>query len=80
MQSSYAEQFERDMGCTEAEWLGWLPAALGDCAWQRNGSSVVVSVAPGQLRLHSHVQQRRLFGAADARESPARQGEWGILD
>jgi hypothetical protein len=51
MQSSYAEQFERDMGCTEAEWLGWLPAALGDCAWQRNGCSVVVSVVPGQLRL-----------------------------
>lgn len=52
MQSSYAEHFERDMGATEAEWLGWLPAALGDCAWVRSGASVSVAIPPGQLALH----------------------------
>ncbi len=51
MQSSYDERFERDMGCTEAEWLHWLPAALGDCAWQRSGASLVVAIPPGQLTL-----------------------------
>lgn len=49
MQSSYAEAFERDLGCTEAEWLGWLPAALGSCAWRREGSSACVHIPPGQL-------------------------------
>ena len=27
-ESFYAERFEREMGCTEAEWLGWLPSAM----------------------------------------------------
>jgi len=34
MQSYYPECFERDMGCTEAQWLGWLPAAIGAHAWR----------------------------------------------
>lgn len=51
MQSSYAETFERDMGCTEAEWLGWLPAAIGSCNWQVTGQSALVSIAPGALQL-----------------------------
>jgi hypothetical protein len=42
MQSHYPPSFERDMGCTEAEWLGWLPAALGDQRWQREGAQVQV--------------------------------------
>ena len=28
MQDFYAERFEREMGCTEAEWLMWLPACV----------------------------------------------------
>jgi hypothetical protein len=38
MQSSYPEAFEREMGCTEAEWLGWL-------SWAR------VAVGAGSLDL-----------------------------
>ena len=34
MQSFYEERFEREMGCTEAEWLGWLPNAIGDHHWK----------------------------------------------
>lgn len=29
MQNHYAEHFDREMGCTEAEWLRWLPLAAG---------------------------------------------------
>ena len=39
------------MGCTEAEWLGWLPAALGDNDWQRAGQSVQVAIDPGSLHI-----------------------------
>ena len=42
MQSHYAEAFDREMGCTEAEWLSWLPAALGSHAWSRGAGSVRV--------------------------------------
>jgi hypothetical protein len=29
MQAWYEARFEREMGCTEAEWLRWLPGAVG---------------------------------------------------
>jgi hypothetical protein len=61
MQSSYAETFVRDMGCTEAEWLGWLPAALGSCSWQRDGSRVEVSIPPGALQLRWQVMPPRVI-------------------
>lgn len=51
MQSSYEERFQRDMGSTEAEWLGWLPAAIGECAWTRSGASVRIDIPPGQLHI-----------------------------
>jgi hypothetical protein len=43
VQSFYPEQFDREMGCTVAEWLMWLPAALGDAVWQRQGDAVHAS-------------------------------------
>ena len=51
MQAHYAEIFERDAGCTEAEWLGWLPAALGDNHWQRTSQLVRVVIGPGSLQI-----------------------------
>lgn len=39
------------MGCAEAEWLGWLPAALGDKRWERDGSSAHVALHPGSLQI-----------------------------
>ena len=62
MQAHYAEVFERDMGCTEAEWLGWLPAALGDHGWQRDGSSVQVLVHPGSLQIAWQTASPRSLG------------------
>ena len=34
MQAFYAENFDREMGCTEKEWLGWLPEAMGAHPYQ----------------------------------------------
>lgn len=62
MPSQYPEQFERDMGCTEAEWLGWLPAALGDAAWQRAGASVQASIGAGRLRITWQPAAPRVLG------------------
>lgn len=51
MQSHYEAAFERDMGCTETEWLGWLPAAMGAVVWQRQGQCLSAEIPPGSLRI-----------------------------
>ncbi len=61
MQSSYPETFERDMACTEAEWLGWLPAAVGDCPCVREDGAARVTVGPGHLQLAWLVQAPRVI-------------------
>jgi hypothetical protein len=61
MQSHYEAAFEREMGCTEAEWLGWLPAAVGACEWQRSGHSATVAVPPGSLRLQWEARPPRVI-------------------
>ena len=61
MQSSYAERFQRDMGCTEPEWLGWLPAAVGANAWQLQGKSAKVEIGNGRLDLRWVVQPPRVI-------------------
>lgn len=35
------------MGCTEAEWLRWLPAAIGNHAWELEHASARVHIAGG---------------------------------
>jgi hypothetical protein len=64
VQSDYAAQFERDMGCTEAEWLAWLPAALGDNAWQQDGACVQVAISRGSLQICWQKAAPRLLGQA----------------
>ena len=49
MQSEYPERFERDVGCSEAEWLGWMPRAIGACEWRREGSHIEVQIGQGAL-------------------------------
>jgi hypothetical protein len=44
VQSSYLEQFDREMGCTVSEWLMWLPAAMGDAVWAQQGDAVHASL------------------------------------
>ena len=51
MQSFYAERFERDMACTEAEWLMWLPDAIGDNPWALRDKAAAVRIGDGALEL-----------------------------
>ena len=61
MQSAYAERFEREMGCTEAEWLMWLPAAIGVHPWRRAGNSVSVDIGSGSLKLDWQTGEPRVI-------------------
>jgi len=59
MQSEYGEAFDREMACTEAEWLRWLPAAVGDRAWQAGTGHACVDIGSGTLRLTWHADAPR---------------------
>lgn len=62
MQSFYPASFEREMGCTEAEWLMWLPRAIGEQTWQWQANSVTVHIGSGQLHLDWRVLEPRRLG------------------
>ena len=51
MQSFYAERFEREMGCTEADWLTWLPNGIGDYHWKLQDHTAGVRICYGALGL-----------------------------
>jgi len=51
MQSFYPERFEREMGCTEDEWLRWLPDAIGEHYWKLQAHSAGVRIGDGALGL-----------------------------
>jgi hypothetical protein len=61
MQSAYAECFEREMGCTEAEWLMWLPAAIGDREWRREATTATVRIGNGLLMLDWRTGEPRVI-------------------
>lgn len=61
MQSSYPETFERDMACTEAEWLAWLPAAVGEHQCQQGSGEAQVQIGSGALQLQWQVQTPRVI-------------------
>ncbi|MEQ1658577.1 MAG: hypothetical protein ABL896_07340 [Hylemonella sp.] len=61
MQSFYPETFERDMACTEAEWLAWLPRAVGAHPYQVTGSQAQVSLGAGRLQLAWRVEPPRVI-------------------
>jgi hypothetical protein len=61
MQASYTEAFQRDMGCTEAEWLGWLPRAVGQHTLQCEASSAHITIGLGRLQLRWQVMPPRVI-------------------
>jgi len=61
VQSFYPETFERDMACTEAEWLSWLPRAVGAHPCQVTGAQAQVRLGAGQLQLAWCVQPPRVI-------------------
>ena len=62
MQSFYPERFEREMGCTEADWLRWLPHAIGDHFWKLHPNAAGVRIGDGALGLKWQVGPPRVIG------------------
>ena len=62
MQAFYEEKFDRDMGCTEADWLRLLPAAMGDKHWKLQVNSAGVRIGDGALGLKWQVGEPRTIG------------------
>lgn len=61
MQSSYAEHFDREMGCTEAEWLAWLPNAIGAHRFSWLAKAVSVEIDAGQLAITWRAAEPRVI-------------------
>jgi hypothetical protein len=55
MQAHYPEAFDREMGCTEAEWLVWLPGAVKGRPVEAAGGWARVAIGTGQLMLAWHI-------------------------
>lgn len=49
------------MGCTEAEWLRWLPAAIGAHRLEQTAQAVSVQIGSGQLTLGWRVGEPRVI-------------------
>ena len=62
MQSSYPERFDREMGCTEADWLAWLPRAVGDHPRKLQAQSADVLIGNGALSLKWQAAAPRVIG------------------
>ena len=88
MQAYYAEHFEREMGCTEADWLRWLPEAMGEHPWTLQTGTVGVRIGDGALGLkwqaaashvigliHSPMLRVSFAGLDDAQMSDEMPGE-----
>jgi hypothetical protein len=61
MQASYAEVFDREVGCTEREWLMWLPAAVGDCPMHLRPGAADVQIESGSLQLEWRALPERVI-------------------
>ena len=60
MPADVADVFERELACTEAEWLRWLPPAIGTHAWQLDDGAAVVRLgASALLRLRWQARESR---------------------
>jgi hypothetical protein len=62
MQSFYPERFEREMACTEADWLRWLPQAIGEHHWKLQTRTAGVRIGDGALGLKWQVGEPRAIG------------------
>jgi hypothetical protein len=54
MQANYAAEFERDMCCTEAELIGWLPGAIRGCKMDLRAGEADIELPDGRLQLRWH--------------------------
>jgi hypothetical protein len=51
VQSFYPPSFDREMGCTEREWLMWLPGAVRDQPLTLGAAEADVDIEGSRLRL-----------------------------
>lgn len=51
MQAFYAARFEREMGCTEAEWIGWLPRACAPHPVAVQAGRALVTIGDGRAAI-----------------------------
>lgn len=49
--ADWPQAFEREMGCTEADWLRWLPPAIGAREWRSEPGLATVKLEAGELHL-----------------------------
>jgi hypothetical protein len=64
VQSFYAQAFEREMGCTEREWLSWLPRAVHGHALTLGEGGATVAIGDGRLCLRWQVLPPRQIALA----------------
>lgn len=64
MQAFYAEAFDREMGCTEREWLSWLHNAIGPHPYQQVAQALSARIGDGHLTLSWRVAEPRAIGLA----------------
>ena len=62
MQPYYPERFDREMGCTESDWLRWLPAAVGEHFWKQQDGTAGVRIGDGALGLKWQAGEPRAIG------------------
>jgi hypothetical protein len=62
MKEFFPECFEREMGCTEADWLRWLPEAVGEHPWKLQTGIAGVRIGDGALGLKWQVAAPRVIG------------------
>jgi hypothetical protein len=55
MQSHYTASFDREMGCTEREWLSWLPGAAQGHALTVGQGKAGIGIGAGCLQLRWQV-------------------------
>jgi hypothetical protein len=51
MQTLCAEHFDREIACSEAEWLSCLPRAIGSHPYRVVAKAASIKIGPGQLAL-----------------------------
>ena len=55
-------RFDREYGCSEREWLSWMPAATHGHAWTQTGpGAMAVQIGGGQLLVHWQVLAPRVI-------------------
>jgi hypothetical protein len=55
-------QLHRDMGCTRAEFMGWLPGATRQASFQVDGDKVTVITHGGRVQISLEEKPPRRMG------------------